>query len=221
MSTVADFIAVVRKELADPTRIVADDQLWTDGELIRYINECCYEFARRTHYFMESTSSICQVAVTLGDQWVDISERILRIRRAKLALEQRPLRVADSGQMDDFGGDWDADTGTPRMIMMGEENGRARFDRIPTQNDTLNLAVYCLPEAVDSVSDELPVPDHYIWKILPGVRSMAYGKQDADTFDANKALNLGGEFQANLRQIKIELLKLRRRSTSSRYRGPI
>lgn len=219
--TAAEFMVILRRELGDPVRIVPDDQLWTDTELLQYINESCYEFARRTHYFADSSSSITSIPVVASNQWIDISDRILRVRRAKLMLARRPLRVVDSVQMDDFGGNWDADLGTPRMLMLGEEINRARFDRIPQVSDTLRIAVFKLPDALLTPANAIAVPEQYVRKLLPGVRSQAYGKQDADTFDANKALGLGNEFQGELTKIKRELLKLRRRSTASRYRGPL
>lgn len=218
---VDQFIARLRVRLDDPVRTIAADQLWKNDELVDYTTEVVNEFARVTEYWQDKTTvEICRVPVITGQNWVPIDNRIIRIRRAKLDLSNTPLGIVNSRNEDITFPNFDSATnqGNPRQLMMGEETDKAYFDRYPIKDDTLGLAVVRYPLCALETGKEMDIPDRYCLKLLCGARSLAYSKQDADTYDANKALGLDTEFQGELRKIKRELAKKRRHPREVRYR---
>lgn len=218
---VDQFIAKLRVRLNDPIRTIAADQLWKTDELVDYTNEAINEFARVVEYFKDSTTQdICRVQITSGQNWAPIDNRIIRIRRAKLALSHTPLGVVDCRNEDIQFPNWDSATnqGNPRMMMLGEELDKVFFDRTPIDDDTMNLAVVRYPLCVAESGKEIPIPDRYCLKLLTGARAEAYKKQDADTMDAGKALKFDAEFQKELLKIKHEIGKKTRHPRQVQYR---
>lgn len=218
---VSEIITKARIRLDDPIRVIPADQLWKTDELIDYLAESLNEFARRTEYWFDTTTpEICEVPIVAGQAWANIDERIIRIRRAKLDLNTSPLGVIDARTQDMSFHDWDSatNTGYPRNMMLGEETDKVLFDRTPIDDDTMRLHVVRYPLEFPKADSEVGVPDKWVLKLLTGIRAQAYKKQDADTFDANRALSLEAEYNAELLKITHEIKKMRRHPRQVQYR---
>lgn len=218
---VDEYIAKLRIRLDDPIRTIPADQLWKTDELLDYSNDSLNEFARSVEYWTDSTTpDICSVPVVTGQRWVTIDDRIIRIRRAKLGLDMTPLVIRDSRIEDIEFTNWGSDnnTGSPRILMLGEEEGKGLFDTLPIVDDIMSLGVVRYPLCGLKLGMDMPIPDRYCLKLFAGARSLAYKKQDADTFDVNRSLNLGAEFESELLKIKHELKKKRHHPRSTIYR---
>ena len=87
--------------------------LWSDGELVGYLNEAVNEAAEEGKLFRDSTTAaICQIAVHADDFTQDypLDSRILEIYSAKLSGQPLPLRRRTKAEMDTLNPDWRNET---------------------------------------------------------------------------------------------------------------
>jgi len=163
MASVKELFTIVRQEYLDDISDVSTswmeddtDYLWSNNELLGYLNEAKNEFCRRNPIH-DSTSSICSIAIT-GDsanhQVLSYSNRILRIKQAKIASEDYPLEHDWSiERLNDLYPTWRTVTATPLICFQDISQLSLTLVGILSDNDTLNLAVERLP-LVDEIWTE-------------------------------------------------------------------
>jgi hypothetical protein len=102
-------------------------------------------------------------------------------------------------------------------LIMGADHRKARLHPIPTAGGALTLQVKRLPVTeLDSGADTLSdlQPEHHI-HLVKWMKSMAYRKQDAETFDLDKATYNENAFLQYASQAVYELSRFNRKSKNS------
>jgi len=226
--TVEDLLLLFREEVED----TVEQYFWSDEEFFRYLDEAQKEFARQTDYIKDSsTPEITQLTVTANDPWVPIDPRIIEIRRVKLGSRSLPMRIINHDELDreyttgtygeQLSSNWDTAKGTPRLFVADEQTDQARLVPMPAVADTLYLTVIrepLLPIEDENSDLELIKSDHQR-ALLLYCKSMAYSKQDADTYDQNRADRFGAQFNAFCRRVKSRQTRKQRRVGTVKYGG--
>lgn len=178
-----------------------DDPLWTDLEIASYADGAQKEFARRTDYFSDaSTTEIVEIPFVAGDILIPLDPRVIKIRHAKLLLDPGKLVPSTYADMETqstnstdyaspytFGPslNWEESTGTPRYLITDVETDMLQLAPIPVVDDTVKMMVYRLP--LEDITEDVQclevVETDFQRGLLFYMKYMAYGKNDVDTYD--------------------------------------
>lgn len=181
-----DVIDIWRRHVDD----VAEPVRWSDEEALEFLNDAQNEAARRTRYFVDSTTAaIAQLAVTQASGGlVALDPRVLFVRNVRFA-GKRPLArrtMQDMQTMDPF---WqDAGTGLPCVFIPDYQTGKLLFWP-PPDADYIGLATVVrdpLAE-VTKEDDALELPDRYLRNLRHWMAYRAYMKPDEETYDPARA----------------------------------
>ncbi len=233
----ADDLAVLFRFAVDDTD--ADDPLWSDTELNSYMDGAQKEFARRTDYFSDaSTTDIVDIPFVADDVLKTLDPRVTKIRYAKLLTNGTKVQPVTYADMDnritnpsdynspfEFGSvlDWEMSTGKPRYIVTDVETGKIQLAPIPVEADTLRLTVYRLPlEDINDNSQCLEVVEEDFQRgLLFYMKYLAYLKNDIDTYDARLQQVALENHEDFIEKSKRQLRRLRFGSTigTVRYGG--
>lgn len=200
MATVAQLLAQLRLDLEDPelpgTGATPDsDSLWSNAELLHYIDEAQKVFAEKTWCLPDATNFTSKISV--GQKWVERDPLIVRIRSGWLQTAGReitPTNLVDIERgysSNDYGlsssNAWRTATGTPCKVVEDIDVGNSRLVPIPTAADTIEWAVYRLPlEVIDSTGASLEIDERYHYELLVWAKRLAFMKQDAETQDLTR-----------------------------------
>lgn len=171
--------------------------LWTDDEVYSYLDAAQQMFYRLT----QGVGAVMTVDFSAGDTFAPISDRILKIRRAALTSDGRPLELVNFEQLestsrgDDYGSSasrsplqLDATAGPVKAVVLGMVDYQLRLVPIPDADGTLELVVERAPlEDIVESSVEFEVPSAHHLYLLLWAEHLAYSKQDAETVDKTKA----------------------------------
>lgn len=191
--TPAELYERFRLNLVDTQR----PYLWTDDEVYSYLDAAQQMFYRLT----QGVADVMVVPFSAGDTFVPISDRILKIRRAALVSDGRPLRIANFEQLEsesrdnDYGSSatWsplqlDATPGPVKAVVLGMVDYKLRLVRVPDTDGELELIVErAALEDITDASTEFEVPSAHHLYLLLWAEHLAYSKQDAETVDKTKA----------------------------------
>ncbi len=217
-----EVVAMFRNEVMDTEM----PYLWTDDEAMVYLNDAYTMFVR----FMEGapdsiTSACCTVGYSAADTSVDIHPAVLRIVRGfndngdELSVVENtdaPLVRNSAGRVSllRVGSETGAEV---QYLVLGADPYKARIHPVPTAGGSLTLQVRRLPlsaiTATDDTLDDIPAAHHI--HLVKWMKSLAYRKQDSDTFDANKADSNENAFLHYVNQSVFELSRLRRKTKES------
>lgn len=233
----ADDLAVLFRFAVDDND--ADDPLWSDTELNSYMDSSQKEFARRTDYFSDaSTTDIVDIPYTAGDIIKALDPRVIKIRYAKILTNGSKVQPVTYADMDNritnpsdynspagFGSvlDWETATGIPRYIVTDIETNAVRLAPIPAADDTLKLTVYRLP--LTSITDDAQtlevVEEDFQRGLLFYMKYMAYMKNDIDTYNDRLQQTALANHENFIETAKRQLRRLRFGSTigTVRYGG--
>jgi hypothetical protein len=175
--------------------------LWSDAEIISYIDEAQREFCRRTGGLADATSTECaRVEVVAGQALCDISPKVLKIR-AVFDEDGKQLVIVnfeDIQNGDLSGEELFADVeGTVSKVVVGMEPNKIQLIHTPAEDQTLNLIVYRLPiEDIEDTSCELEIDAQHHEALLLWARRLAHLKADAEAYDRGRADQFEREFLA-------------------------
>lgn len=190
-------------ELHDRFRVDMSDTelpyLWSDDEVWSYADDAYSMFARLTGGIPDASTDITSLAITAGEARSPCSPLILKVRDAYLDSTKRRLllrNVEDAplipvGDYGSISGAADRESGDVRAMVIGEEEGSVRWVGVPTADDVAKLTVFRLPskrineDSSDSDLDEIHYRHHI--HLLLWMKHLAYGKQDAETYDKGRA----------------------------------
>ena len=176
----------------------AEPPFISDEELIDYINEAEVEACRRALLLVDSTSQLAEMAVPAGALGVDLDERIIYVRRARLASRGRPLAFRVVRAMDEENPGWEgAMASVPVAAVPDWQTNYLRFWPPSQAADTLKTTVVRTPTNPMSDDEDVPeIPSRYHVHLLKWVKHLAYSKQDCDMFDPGKAQQFDDQFTA-------------------------
>lgn len=188
-------------ELADYFRSqVRDDvapYLWSDEEVLTYMNEAQKMFVRLTNGIYDVSSAACTVQVVSGQKFATLNPAILEIREAyyiqpvtnyKRKLEIISLADIDSLATSDYGIYNNPSIqdlpGVVDYMLTGEERNKVRWINVPTENATVQLTIARLPlTTLTETQLTLEVPDEHHVYLVEWMKHLAYNKQDGDAFN--------------------------------------
>ena len=218
-----DLLAIrteIRGTLDDATGATASQQLWSDIELNGYVNEAEEVFCREIPLLIDSSTvqdgdsvPLCQITTADGTQDYAISDRIVKVKRAKVSGESQPLVKADIDLMDSKDPQWDNVTSdyraTPLRWLLDRETGKITFVRCPDDIYTVNLTVQRLPLVELSADDDVPEINSRIHRLLfTYILHKAYMKRDVETYSERKAADYMRLHLIDLEKARIEMDRL-------------
>lgn len=154
--------------------------LWSNFQLIQYINQVVDEFAKRTYCFKDSTNFI--LPIYANTPTIPISDRILKVERAELLSNNRLIPVISIEEFYNHfpSKSWETETGIIQYAISDIDYDTLRLYRIPEASDNLKLTVRRLTlNPVTSVEDELEIPYQYQYGLLHGLKVFAYNTPKA------------------------------------------
>lgn len=186
---VADFITEFRATVGDAEL----PYFWSSELIVRYLNEAVQEACERAYLIEDRlTPAVCTITLVPDVSTYQLHPSVFEIKRA--TLRGRPLDETSVEEMDEDCPGWESLKGLSRAFIFEQANGaRAasiRLVRIPTQADTLALTVYrgaLKPLSADFDTAKPEIPERFHERLMDWALHRAYLKQDADTFDPNKA----------------------------------
>lgn len=193
---VQDLILNFRKQVSD----LAPPYLWDDDEALLYVIDAQDKFVRVMGGISDNGTTgagtaLTDLALTANVPTTSFSPYILRIRSGKLLTAQRDVDLIDESQlsemshMHDYGLSSasflkDTDTGSVRYAIMGLEDNKLRWYKVPDTADTCRLHIYRLPypRLVDQ-EDSLEIDEQHHLHLIKWMKYHAYSKEDAETYD--------------------------------------
>lgn len=191
------------------TRDTVSPYLWSDAEIIGYIDEAQREFCRRTGGLADATSSDCaRVAVTAGEAFADISPLVLKVRGA-FREDGKKLQIVNFEDIENgdlCGEELFADVaGAVTKVVTGMEPNKIQLIHTPDEDQTLNLIVYRLPlSEIESTSDDLEIDPQHHECLLLWARRLGHLKADAEAYDRGRATEYENQFLAYCRMASDE-----------------
>lgn len=192
---VEDFIARFRAAVFDD----AVPPFWSGEEIVSYLNEAVQEACERAKLIEDRSMSL---ALVPGQDTYNLHSSVFEIKR--LAFRGRPLDETSVEALDaEFPG-WEARAGLPRYFVFEQASGvqppKVRLVPTPIVAESASITVYrgaLKPLSADNDTARPEIPERFHERLMDWVMHRAYLKQDADTFDPNKAaVSLGLFVQA-------------------------
>ena len=220
---------MILTEILDESRNRLGDKrkpyLWSDGELVGYLNEATNEVTQKKRLIRDSkTVPICQIAVMAADALPDylLDTRITEIISAKMRSQVIPLRRTNKADMDSWYPNWrNAPSGTPSWRFMTDySEGYLTIFPQSAANDTIDLTVYRLPLIQMSTARPNDSPEIYFQahaRLINGILSRAYLKEDSETLDPQKAATHTILWKADMDEIARMRIRMH---DSSAFLGP-
>lgn len=206
---VEQFIARFRADLDDKANSLSGgdgDTLWSDEEIVGYLNEAVNEAAERALLIEDhSSSAACSVVLQAGVGEYPLHPAVIKIKRA--SWNGRPIHPTSSEKLDCEHIAWETLAGRPdRYIHTGSDT--LRLFRIPRAEDisvsgAVALTVYRRPLVPFTLDDTDKVPELneiYHYRLMQWMYRCAYLKKDTETFDENAALKHDAAFTASFGQ---------------------
>ena len=214
----------------------AADYLWTDPEVWGYMDEAYKMFVRLTGGIADATSSVTEVGITAGVVTSEVSPLILRYRSAYLRSNGRKLTIINDADepvtgRGDYNNYWmgmrDNTPGEVQYMTIGTDRnakrGIVRWVRVPVADDICDISVYRLP--LDKITEESGTFDFYEIgeehhrSLAMWMKKLAYGKQDAETFDRGRRDEYEAEFRKYCAEAKAEWDRYRTKTHIVEYGG--
>lgn len=230
MATTVELLAKFRLDNDDG----ALPYLWLDTEFDEYLDEAQDELCE----YVDVIADELTVAYSISDTYITVPDYITRVRSADIVASRRYLTLVNNEEFetnprnfaeDDYGlakntASWKDDTASePHTLITDMKSNMWRLYPIPTVAGTISYR--CFRKAINApqastTAVELEVTDRqYQRAILLKVRSLAYEKQDSETYDINQANELEAKFLARVENFDRRLKRSRRRATTTNYGG--
>lgn len=185
--TLDEALSTIRGSLDDETT----PYLWSNTNLISYLNRRINEFARRTeHYLDHTTALICSIAVTASTKDYALDSRVISVKRVRgMWNPETPLLRRTLSYMDATYPEWESDTSDdPLYYIVDRTAGYITLHPTPGTNGTLSLDVTRLPSAQLTIADiakatpvNIEFPLMWIDNLYDGVLASAFSKPDSQT----------------------------------------
>lgn len=188
---IQDLISLFRKQVQD----VQAPHLWDDEEILAYIIDAQDQMVRYFGGISDiSTTALTDLSVVASTPTSTFSRYILRIRSIRLLTSKRNVDIISESDLGkeykrDYGNMTrvfldDSDVGPVYTAVIGLEDYKLRWIKVPNVSETARMHIYRLPyPRITSQETALEIEEQHHMHLLPWVKHLAYGKQDAETFD--------------------------------------
>lgn len=223
-----------RRQVDDVLLDPSDDSaaLWTDEDILYYMNEALSRFVHDTLYLTETI----ELTVVADDAVVTLPERVISIRDDRGYLVERKQEIRDvaysqasGGFTDDYGYSIsgarldplaDMPSGRPRAYSADIDSHELRLFPPSDTDDTLRVNVYVEAAELEDFDAELPIKNpRHARMLLNGMKALAYEKQDAEVYDPKQANRFELQFAADIAQVAGERMRRRRQPQPIPYGG--
>lgn len=182
---VEDFITRFRAAVLDE----ADPPFWSSEEIVSYLNEAVQEACERAQLIEDRSMAL---TLSPGQDTYDLHPSVFEIKR--LAFRGRPLDETSVEALDAECPGWETRAGLPRCFVFEQASGaqppKVRLVPTPSVAESASITVYrgaLKPLSADIDSARPEIPERFHERLMDWVMHRAYLKQDAETFDPNKA----------------------------------
>lgn len=208
----------------------AKPYLWSRKEVFGYLNDAYRMFFRLTGGISDFTSDATAVPILAGDPLGQLDPCILRITQMQRRSDQGDIEIINFPDLKKKSrGDYgtitplrlDSTTGTVRYGVIGMQKNIIRWINIPEVDDVADCMIYRLPFGTITKEDQELAEldeDHHI-HLLEGMKALAYKKQDAETFNKEKAESAEADFKSYCAFVKAELERYKYKPRSVAYGG--
>lgn len=225
MQNSGELLDAFRSDIIDE----AQPYLWSDAEVIRYMDAAYRMFVRLTGGIADISSDATAVDMIAGERLSDLHPSILRIMSACKRSDSSYLDILNAGEgsekipTSDYRIaliSWRQNLSGPVTKMIhGMERGKVAWVKTPEFDDTVDLHIYRLPlERIVDRSNTLSDvdEDHHIY-LIDWMKHLAYKKQDAETFDKSKSDECEAQFRAYCEQCKREWERYKHKNRVVQY----
>lgn len=186
---VGDFIARFRATVMDEVH----GQFWSDAEIVSYLNEAVQEACERAKLIEDrSTPAVCTITLEPGKSSYPLHCSVLQVKR--LTFRGRVLEETSVEELDCTYSGWETRSGMPRYWVFDGANSRGtpriRLVPAPVEAGEVALTVYRgALKPIDPCNTQAhpEIHERFHMRLMDWMLHRAYLKQDADTFDPNKA----------------------------------
>ena len=214
--TSGDLMDLFRDEMADKVT----PYLWSDDLVFGYIDDACKRFCRLTDGIPDSTTTtVVNLAIVAGTDTYPLSPLVLKIRTARRADNGREVLVLNEEDMAPQDRYFDNLPGIPTALITGMDVDSVRVHPYPSVDTPMKLSVFRLP-LIDVIDDQpLEIPAQHQRALLLRAKALAYGKQDAETFDRTKSETFDDKFTGYCAAAKAEQARARHKPRTVAYGG--
>ena len=198
-----ELLGLFRAEMRDQEQ----PYLFADETIYAYINAAQVEFCRLTEGIEDGRS--IKLDVVPGVEWYPLSKRILKLRKAYLTSTGRPVDIVNQERAEQGGIRFDGRPGPLKALVAGIEKGMLRAWPLPNEAVEVALDVFRLPKPVGE-GDSFEIDEQHHMALLLWAKAMAYGKEDAETFNKSKRDDYEVRFRSYCADAKKEQGRLRR-----------
>lgn len=194
--------------------------LWSDTEVYDYLDDAQKMLCRLTGGLGDASSALTLISYTTATDWVPVSPLILKTRDAYNVADGRPVGVINYEDMARLRLRFDGRTGQVKYLITGMEPGKARLYPYPDAAGSIQTIVDRLPlKQINDADQKLEVADQHKAGLGLWMKSRAYSKQDAETFDRNKADGFEMKFRAYCIEAKKEKDRAKHKTRVVTYGG--
>lgn len=215
-----DLVAHLRESVLDDAAL---PYLWSDAELLRFLNYSEVQACRRAHMIIDGVTAndsgtaatdstagerpLCRLTIVAGQSTYNISPKILQIKRLQLqsmayAIPESPIHYA---ALDEYIPDWFGTSGTVGSAGSGgypdfyinTPGNTITFVRAPSANDTAYLTVVRIPLVPFTLLTSPEIEEKYHINMCDWAAHLAFMKNDSDTNNLQLAKYYEDRFTAN------------------------
>ena len=211
-----ELLTLFREEMDDEV----EPYLWSDTFFYGALDDAQKMFCRWTEGIADaSTPVVTTLEVEEGTTWLDLDPTLLRIRTATKS-DGCDLEIVNHEDLLKRGWRFNGVPGAIRALVIGLEANRARVYPDASLADTISLSVFRLPlDAIEDRNDELEIDEQHHRHLLLWGKSLAYGVQDAETYDKTKKAEFRVEFRSYCDQAKAEQGRAKHKTRIVAYGG--
>lgn len=214
----ADLLARFRSDMVD----TEEPHLWSDEDVYGYMDQAQVQFCRKTGGIGDaSTPAVTLLDIAPNAMTVPTHPSILTIHDAFDQDTGRPVEVVNYKDLVRRGERLTARSGRMRSLVIGMEPHKARPQPLVDDTVTVQLLVDRLPlVAIDQTgTQEFEVDAQHLPTLLMWMKALAYGKQDAETFDRSRAADFEARFLAAADEAKNEKERALHKTRVVQYGG--
>lgn len=212
-ATATELASIFRSEVDDLLQDSCGDEdcLWKNSDVYTYMTEAVDAVMRGTG----GVGGQIRVDYALGQAVIALPKKVLQVSAAWLADGQtlRVTSLADAGYDRNFEA-YELDmtqTGTPGTLMTEYGYDKCAFYPLPDAAGTLTITGRFTLSMPLQEGVPLPIRDIADQRLaLVYMKSMAYAKHDAETYDLGRSQAYRAEFDTRILDREVELRKLRR-----------